>query len=101
MKEAVDKTGEGQAKEILDSLESRASSTEGRVYQSYDYTASMSGVYKGAQQCLQDKVGQSVPYIPCQSHRYLSLLKIFQIICLKHILCTCHLRNTHCVHAIA
>lgn len=70
MKEAIDKTGEGQAKEILDSLESRVSSTEGLVYQSYDYTASMSGVYKGAQQCLQDKVGRSVPYTPCQGHRY-------------------------------
>ena len=36
MKKAVDKTGKGQAKEILDSLESRVSSTEGLVYQSYD-----------------------------------------------------------------
>ena len=70
MKEAIDKTGEGQAKEILDSLESRVSSTEGLLYQSYDYTASTSGAYRGAQQCLQDKVGRSVPYIPCQSHRY-------------------------------
>ena len=65
MKEAIDKTGEGQAKEILESLESEISSTDGLVYQSYDYTASMSGIYNGAQKCLQDKVGRSVPYIPC------------------------------------
>ncbi|CAB4008071.1 Hypothetical predicted protein [Paramuricea clavata] len=55
MTEAIDKTGEGQAKEILESLESGISSTDGLVYQSYDYTASMSGVYNGAQKCLQDK----------------------------------------------
>ena len=65
----VDKTGEGQATEILDSLNSRVSNESELVYQSYDYTASMSGNFKGAQQCLQDTVGRSIPYIPCQSHR--------------------------------
>ena len=69
MKEAIDKTGQGQAKEILDSLNSKVSSNSELVYQSYDYTASMSGSVKGAQQCLQDMVGRSIPYIPCQSHR--------------------------------
>ena len=71
VKEAIDKTGQGQAKEILDSLNSRLSNESELVYQSYDYTASMSGNFKGAQQCLQDMVGRSIPYIPCQSHRYL------------------------------
>ena len=52
VKEAIDKTGQGQAKEILDSLNSRVSNESELLYQSYDYTASMSGSFKGAQQCL-------------------------------------------------
>ena len=43
------KTGEGQAKEILKSLESRGALKSDLVYQSYDYAASMSGVFNGAQ----------------------------------------------------
>ena len=73
MKETTDKTGEGQAKEILDTLQARIpSSQDALVYQSYDYTASMSGIFNGAQQCLQEKIGRSIPYIPCQGHRYMS-----------------------------
>ncbi|XP_028414896.1 52 kDa repressor of the inhibitor of the protein kinase-like [Dendronephthya gigantea] len=68
MKETTDKTGEGQAKDILKSLNSKYLKKEDLVYQSYDYTASMSGVYRGAQQCLQDLVGRSIPY-SCQGHR--------------------------------
>ena len=71
VKEAIDRTGQGQVKEILDSLNSRVSNESELLYQSYDYTTSMSGNFKGAQQCLQDMVGRSIPYIPCQSHRYL------------------------------
>ena len=70
MKETTDKTGHGQAKEVLDSLKSRIPDAQDTlVYQSYDYTASMSGVFKGAQQCLQELVGRSIPCIPCQGHR--------------------------------
>ena len=69
MKETSDKTGEGQAKDIIKSLESRNLSKENLVFQTYDYTASMSGEYRGAQRCLQDILGRSVPYIPCQGHR--------------------------------
>ena len=73
MKEKTDKTGEGQAKEILDTLKARIpSGQDALVYQSYDYTASMSGIFNGAQQCLQEKIGRSIPYIPCQGHRYMS-----------------------------
>ena len=69
MKETSDKTGEGQAKDIIKSLELRNLSKENLVFQTYDYTASMSGEYRGAQRCLQDILGKSVPYIPCQGHR--------------------------------
>ena len=73
MKETTDKTGEGQAKEILDSFKARIpSGHDALVYQTYDYTASMSGISNGAQQCLQEKIGRSIPYIPCQGHRYMS-----------------------------
>ena len=72
MKETTDKTGQGQAKEVLDSLTSRIpSAQDALVYQSYDYTASMSGVFNGVQQCLQELIGRSIPYIPCQGHRYM------------------------------
>ena len=37
MKEAIDKTGERQAKEILDSLNFKLSRESELVYQSYDY----------------------------------------------------------------
>ncbi|XP_046854179.1 uncharacterized protein LOC124447320 [Xenia sp. Carnegie-2017] len=70
MKETRNKTGEGQAKEILDSLKSRLPICHnGLVYQSYDYTASMSGTFNGVQQHLQEMVGRNIPYIPCQGHR--------------------------------
>ena len=69
MKETTDKTGEGQAKDILKSLEWRNVSQENLVFQTYDYTASMSGKYRGAQRCLQDILGRKIPYIPCQGHR--------------------------------
>ena len=62
------KTGEGQAKEILKSLESRGAPKSDLVYQSYDYAASMSGVFNGAQQCLQNLLGRCIPHIPCQGH---------------------------------
>ena len=69
IKETTIKTGEGQAKEILKSLESRGAPKSDLVYQSYDYAASMSGVFNGAQQCLQNLLGRCIPYIPCQGHR--------------------------------
>ena len=70
MKETTDKTaGKGQAKEILDSLKARIpSGQDALMYQSYDYTTSMSRIFNGAQQCLQELIGRSIPYIPCQGH---------------------------------
>ena len=69
MKETKDKSGEGQAKEVLQSLNSKIESQDGLDYQSYDDTVSMSGKFKGAQKCLQTLIGRSVPYITCKGHR--------------------------------
>ena len=38
-------------------------------FQTYDFTASMSGRLNGAQKVLQDMLKRPVPYIPCQGHR--------------------------------
>jgi hypothetical protein len=38
-------------------------------FQTYDFTASMSGRLNGAQEVLQDMLERPVPYIPCQGHR--------------------------------
>ncbi|KAF2902443.1 hypothetical protein ILUMI_03745 [Ignelater luminosus] len=39
------------------------------VFQSYDYTNSMSGKHGGAQRKLSEIIGRDIPYIPCQAHR--------------------------------
>ena len=67
--EAKDKTGEGGATEIIESLTEQGLDLDVLCFQSYDYTASMSGRFNGVQKKLQDKLGKSVPYIPCLAHR--------------------------------
>ena len=67
--EAKDKTGEGGAIEIIESLTEQGLDLDELCFQSYDYTASMSGRFNGVQKKLQDKLGKSVPYIPCLAHR--------------------------------
>ena len=67
--EAKDKTGEGGATEIIESLTEQGLDLDELCFQSYDYTASMSGRFNGVQKKLQDKLGKSVPYIPCLAHR--------------------------------
>jgi hypothetical protein len=67
--EAVDKTGEGGATEIIESLTKQGLNLDELCFQSYDYTASMLGRFNGVQKKLQDKLGKSVPYIPCLAHR--------------------------------
>ena len=63
--ETKDKTGEGGATEIIESLTEQGLDLDELCFQSYDYTASMSGRFNGVQKKLQDKLGKSVPYIPC------------------------------------
>ena len=67
--EAKDKTGEGGATEIIESLTEQGLDLDELCFQSYNYTASMSGRFNGVQKKLQDKLGKSVPYIPCLAHR--------------------------------
>ena len=67
--EAKDKTGEGGANEIIESLTKNGLDLNVLCFQSYDYTASMSGRFNGVQRKLQDKLGRNVPYIPCLAHR--------------------------------
>ena len=45
--EAVDKTGEGGATEIIGSLTKQGLNLDELCFQSYDYTASMSGRFNG------------------------------------------------------
>ena len=67
--EAKDKTGEGGATEIIESLTKQGLDLSELCFQSYDYTASQSGRFNGVQRKLQDKLERSVPYIPCLAHR--------------------------------
>jgi hypothetical protein len=67
--EAKLKTGEGGATEIVPSLTKHGMNLDELCFQSYDYTASMSGRFNGVQKKLQDKLGKSIPYIPCLAHR--------------------------------
>ena len=69
MREIQDKTGEGHATGILAALDENSSSSANIVFQSYDYTSSMSGVFKGCQAKIKEHIGREVPYIPCLAHR--------------------------------
>ena len=69
MKESVDKSGAGTAKDIIKSLKDNEIELDMLSFQTYDFTASMSGRLNGAQKVLQDLLKRPVPYIPCQGHR--------------------------------
>ncbi|KAG8180589.1 hypothetical protein JTE90_018207 [Oedothorax gibbosus] len=69
VRECVDKTGIGIAKDIIDVLVSNDIDTKSLAFQSFDFASSMSGEFKGAQKKVSELVGHNVPYIPCQNHR--------------------------------
>ena len=69
MKSTTSKTGAGTADEIITTLNSQTLDTNELCFQSYDFTTSMSGQFKGAQQKLQEKLNKNIPYVPCQGHR--------------------------------
>ena len=62
-----DKTGDGHAQGIISSLNEKCLDTADVVFQSYDYTSSMSGIYKGCQAKLKEYLGRKVPHFPCAS----------------------------------
>ncbi|CAB3991910.1 zinc finger MYM-type 1-like [Paramuricea clavata] len=67
--EAKDKTGEGVADEIIEALNKHKMNLNELCFESYDYTASMSGQFNGVQKKIQDKLGRRIPYMPCLAHR--------------------------------
>ena len=69
LKSTTAKTGAGTANEIITTLNSQTLDTNELCFQSYDFTASMSGQFNGAQKKLQEKLNKKIPYVPCQGHR--------------------------------
>ncbi len=69
MRDIDNKTGDGQATAILESLHSEEFNTESIVFQSYDYTSSMSGKFKGCQAKMSEYLEREIPYFPCLAHR--------------------------------
>ena len=65
MKVVTSKTGDATAKDVLEVINSNSLNTDELLFQSYDFASSMSGRFNGAQQKLQERLGQVVPYIPC------------------------------------
>ena len=53
----------------MDCLERHTLDVGNLAFQSYDFAASMSGQFNGAQQKVSEIAGHKVPYAPCQAHR--------------------------------
>ena len=66
--ETNDKTGEGQVKDIVKSLEISNIPLLTIQFQTYASTASMSGVHNGAQQNLNEILKRKIPYTKCVPH---------------------------------
>jgi hypothetical protein len=49
-------------------LNENSISTANIVFQSYDYTSSMSGIFKGCQAKMKEHLGRKVPYFPCLAY---------------------------------
>ena len=75
MKHVTSKSGDDTAKDIIDALNIHSLNTDELCFQSYYFTASMSGRYNGAHQKLQERLNKVVPYIPCQAHRSNTVLE--------------------------
>ena len=69
IKESVVKTDAGTAKDVISSLRENEFDVDNLAFQTYDFTASMSGRLNGAQKVLQEILERTVPCIPCQRHR--------------------------------
>ena len=66
--ETNDKTDDGQAKDIVKSLQISNIPLSTIQFQTYDSTASMSGVHNGAQQKLNKILERKIPYTKCVPH---------------------------------
>ena len=69
IEEAKVKTGAGMAKNNVDCWERHTLDVDNLAFQSYDFAASMSGEFNGAQQKVSELAGHKIPYAPCQAHR--------------------------------
>ena len=63
------KTGSEFAAKVVDMLQQLELPTSGIRFQCYDTTASMSGIYNGAQAKLSEILGRIIPYIMCLGHK--------------------------------
>ena len=63
------KTGVATAEDIVKVLQESTLDTSQLVSQSYDFAKTMTGIYNGTSQKLQEIVGHDVLYIPCLRHR--------------------------------
>jgi hypothetical protein len=61
MRDIDSKTGDGQATAILESLRSKEFNTESIVFQSYGFTSSMSGKFKGCQAKMTEYLEREIP----------------------------------------
>ena len=70
VKKPHDKTGEGQAKDIVHCLKCADLDIplSAVQFQTYDSTSSMSGVHEGAQQKFSEILERKVPYTKCVPH---------------------------------
>ena len=69
LKHVSAKTGVATAEDIVKVLQESMLDTSQLVSQSNNFAKTMSGIYNGTQQKLQEIVGHDVPYMPCLSHR--------------------------------
>ena len=69
VKKTTDKTGNGQASDILTSLEDSVLNLSELIFQYYDFASNMSGVHNEAKAEIEKKFDRKVPHILCQPHR--------------------------------
>ena len=61
MKETTDKTGVGQATDIIKSLEDHDMDPQNLAFQSYDFVSDMSGHTNGAQAIVSRELNRNIP----------------------------------------
>ena len=69
LKHVSGKTGVATAENIVKVLQESTLDTSQLVRQSYDFPKTISGIYNGTWQKLQEIVGHDVPYMPWLSHQ--------------------------------
>ena len=69
LKHVSAKTGVATAEDIVKVLQESLLGTSQLVSQSYDFSKTMSCIYKWTQQRFQEIVGHDLTYMPCLSHR--------------------------------